>query len=233
MWTVSKTCAKLPAMKILDVPQSGSVAGVTASRNRYGQYHRTRAVPVNPNTAKQAVVRQRLSSNAAAWRSLTANQRSGWTSLGAQIVRADSLGQSYSLSGFQAFASVNGNNLAAGNAIVDDAPAVTSPTGLVSATITLTAAAMSIAYTATPLETGARLFVFASPQRSAGRVFEGDYRLIQVSAAAQASPLDVYTAYCARLGVPVVGSKIFFGLQIYLGGFLGSPFGVAQVVAGA
>jgi hypothetical protein len=33
------------------------------------------------------------------------------------------------------------------------------------------------------------LFLFASPQRSAGRNYESDYRLIKVSTAAQASPL--------------------------------------------
>lgn len=220
-------------MKILDVPQSGSVAGVTASRNRFGQYHRTRATPVNPNSVAQGVVRARMASNSADWRALTANQRAGWASLGSQMIRADSLGQSYTLSGFQAFCSVNGNKLSAGDAVVADAPAIVTPTGLVTATITLTDAAFSVAYTTTPLAAGVRLFIFASPQRSAGRAYEGDYRLIAVTAAAAASPHNLLSAYSARLGAPVEGQKVFLALQTYEGGFLGSPFSVAQVVAGA
>jgi len=221
----------LLGMKILDVPQSGSLAGVTSSRNRFGQYRRTRATPVNPNSNAQGTVRNRLAAQAIAWRALTDEQRAGWESLGSQLTRTDSLGQSYTLTGFQAYGSVNNNNVAAGNAVVAAAPAIAAPVGLLTATVTLTAAAFSVAHTATPLASGARLFVFASPQRSAGRSYEGDYRLIFVSAAAAASPANVYSAYCARLGVPVVGTRIFLSLQIYLAGFLGGPLSLSQVVA--
>jgi hypothetical protein len=218
-------------MKYLDVAQSGSWAGITASRNRFGQYFRARHAPVNPNTAIQMVVRARLSTNAAAWRALTDAQRAGWLSLGLQMLRTDSLGQQYDLNGFLAYCSVNNNRAAVGDAVVADAPAHTTPPQLTSATITLTAAAMQIAYTVTPLAAGNRLLAFISPQTSAGRKFNADYRLIQFTAAAAASPMNALAAYTARLGVPVVGNRIFFSLQIYNGGFIGAPFGVSQVVA--
>jgi hypothetical protein len=218
-------------VKFLDVPRSGSYQGITSSRNRFGQYVRTRATPVNPATTFQGTVRNRMALNAAAWRDLTDVQRAGWTSLGLQMTRTDSLGQTYTPTGFQAYCSVNNNNLAAGNAAVSDAPALTTPSGLLTATITLTSAAFSIAYTATPLAAGVRLFTFASPQRNAGRNFEADYRLIAVSAAAAASPADIFTAYSARLGTPVTGNKIFLSLQLYLTGFLSGPLLKAQVIA--
>lgn len=218
-------------MKILDVPQSGSLAGTTSSRNRFGQYRRTRAIPVNPSTSFQGSVRARMANNAAAYRALTDAQRSGWEALGVYMVRTDSLGQAYSLTGFMAYCSINNNNLAAGNVAVADAPALTTPDSLVTATITLTAAAMSIAYTVTPLAAGTRLFSFVSPQRSPGRSFEGDFRLVSVSAAAAASPADIFAAYVPRLGTPVVGSRIFFSLQLYKAGFLGAALLKSQVVA--
>jgi len=218
-------------MKILDVPQSGSLAGTTSSRNRFGQYRRTRAIPVNPNTTYQGAVRDRLALNSAAWRALTSTQRAGWATLGAAMARTDSLGQSYTLTGFAAYCSANNNNLAAGNAVVSDAPALTTPPGLTTATITLTAAAMSIAYTATPLSAGTRLFTYTSPCRSAGRTFESDMRLLAVSAAAAASPANVYATYIARFGVPVAGQCVFFSLSLYNGGFLSGPLAVRQVVA--
>jgi hypothetical protein len=218
-------------MKFLDVPRSGSYQGITSSRNRYGQYVRTRATPVNPNSTFQGTVRARMAGNAAAWRDLTGIQREGWASLGLSMTRTDSLGQTYDLTGFQAFCAVNNNNLAAGNSVVNDAPALVTPSAIVTSTITLTAAAFSIAYTPTPLDTGERLFAFTSPQRSAGRSFEADFRLVQVGGAAGASPLSIFTNYQARLGTPVVGNKIFLSLARYSGGFLSGPLMTSAIVA--
>lgn len=218
-------------MKILAAPQSGSYQGLTASRNRFGQYFRSRATPVQPRTVAQLNQRARMSTNAAGWRGLTDAQRAGWTDLGLSISRTDSLGSSYTLNGFMAYCSVNNNKLDAGDAVVPNAPSIVTPPDLTTATITLTAAAFSIAYTATPLAAGVRLFVWVSPQRSAGVNFNGDYRLLTVTAAAAASPAAIITAYTAKFGVPVVGNKIFTLLETYQGGFKGSPFTVAQVVA--
>jgi hypothetical protein len=218
-------------MKILDVPQSGSVAGTTSSRNRFGQYRRTRAIPVNPDSSAQAGVRARQSANAAAWRALTDLQRAGWDSLGLSFVRTDSLGQTYNLTGFMAFCSVNNVNLAAGDPTTADAPAYLTPDALTSVDITLAADTFSIAYTVTPLPTDARLAVFASPQRSSGRRYESDYRLIQVSAAAAASPADIFTAYSARLGTPVEDNRIFVSCVVYLGGFASAPIIQSAIVA--
>lgn len=217
-------------MKILDVPQSGSIGGVTSSRNRFGQYRRTRAIPVNPNTTNQGQIRTRFASLTAAWSALTAAQRVGWADLAAGITRTDALGQQYTMSGAQCHMSINMNNLDAGNAQVADAPAKVSPVALLTATITSTGGTLSYAYTATPLGAGARVFIYASPQRSAGRSFEGDLRLIHVSAAAAASPANILAAYTARFGAPVVGNKIFFSAQVYTGGFLSGPLLSSHVV---
>jgi hypothetical protein len=218
-------------MKMLDVPQSGSHDGMTSSRNRYGQYRRTRAIPVNPNSTQQGVVRARLALQAANWRTLTDAQRSGWRSLGLSMSRTDSLGQVYTLTGMQAFASVNSLKAAAGDALVTDAPALVTPEALLTLTPTLTAIAFSLAYTATPLAAATRAFIFVSPQRSAGRAYESDFRLLTVTAAAAASPANILAAYTAKFGVPVVGNRVFIKVQLYRGGFLGGPFDTSAVVA--
>lgn len=217
-------------MKHLDVPKSGSLDSQTYSRNRYGQYVRSRAIPVNPNSAAQGAVRSRFGDNSQAWRALTDAQRNGWWSLGGQIQRTDSLGQVYTLTGQQAYVFINNNRLAAGDAVLSDAPALISPTGLVTLAITTTGGTLSAAYTVTPLGAGQRLFVYASPQRSTGRNFEGDYRLIFQSAAAAASPANILAAYTGRFGAPVVGNKIFFSGVVYNGGFLSAPLNVTKVV---
>lgn len=220
-----------PYMKILDVPQSGSAAGTTSSRNRFGQYRRTRATPVNPNSTAQGVVRARMSANAAAWRALTDAQREGWGSLGGMISRTDSLGQTYTLNGFQAYCSVNNVKALGGDALVSDAPAYVTPSALLTATITLTSSSFSIAYTPTPMPAATRLAVYCSPQRSAGRSFEADLRFIQVTAAAAASPVNVLAAYTAKFGVPVTGNKIFISLVALAGGFESGPLLTSKVCA--
>lgn len=218
-------------MKILDVPRSGSYQGITSSRNRFGQYVRTRATPVNPASTAQGLVRARMSANAAAWRALTDAQREGWESLGAAMSRTDSLGQAYTLNGFMAYCSVNNNKALAGDASVSAAPALVTPSTILTATITLTAAAFSIAYTPTPMPAATRLVTYCSPQRSAGRNFEADFRYIAVSAAAAATPANVYAAYSAKFGVPVVGNRVFLSLHSYSGGFLSGPLLTSAIVA--
>jgi hypothetical protein len=218
-------------MKILDVPQSGSQAGTTSSRNRFGQYRRTRAIPVNPRTTQQGAVRARMAANAALWRTLTTGQRSAWSDLALSMNRSDSLGQTYDFTGFMAFVSVNNNNAAAGNAGVVVAPSLVTPPTILTAVVTLTAVAFGVAYTVTPLGTGNRLFTYVSPQRSQGRNFEGDFRLLAVSAAAAASPTDILAAYTAKFGVPIVGNRVFLSMRTYSLGFLSGPLTTSAVVA--
>jgi len=218
-------------MKVLKAPQSGSQAGTTAGRNRFGQYERTRAIPVNPRSSAQGIVRARMSANSSAWRALTGAQRAGWAGLGAQITRTDSLGQSYTQQGNQCYASINNNRLLCGLTPVADAPALTTPLAIITATVTLTAASLSIAYTLTPLAAATYLAVFASPQRSAGRSFEGDFRFVKLSTAAQASPLIALSEYTAKFGVPVLGNRIFFSLVTLTLGFESGALITSAVVA--
>lgn len=218
-------------MKILNYPSSGSYQGVTFSRNRNGQYVRNRAIPVNPSSTFQQAVRARFSNNAQNWRDLTSAQRAGWADLGGMISRNDTLGQAYTLTGFQAYLLVNNNKLAAGDVVVADAPIYLPPDPLATLTLTLTSGSFSVAYTVTPLAAGVRAFISASPMRSAGRTFEGDLRLLTVTAAAAASPANVLAAYTARFGVPVTGNRIFVSVQTYLGGFLAQPILTSAVIA--
>ncbi len=218
-------------MKILDVPRSGSYAGVTSSRNRNGQYVRTRATPVNPRSTAQVATRTRQTVNAAAWRALTANQRAGWSDLGLSMTRTDQLGQSYNLTGFQAYCSVNNVLANASSALVSDAPALTTPVGLLTMTLTLTNAAFSIAYTTTPLAAGVKAVIRVSPQVSAGRNFQADFRVLAVTAAAAASPYNAFAGYSAKFGVPITGNKIFVSVANTISGFESTSLVVGQIVA--
>jgi hypothetical protein len=146
------------------------------------------------------------------------------------MLRADPLGSSYSLTGFQAFCSINNNNVAAGNVRVTDAPLLTEPASLDTIVPTWTAATGSVAFTPTPLGAAERAFVFASPMRSAGRGFEADYRLILVTTAAGASPANIFATWTARFGTPIVGARIFVAIARYSLGFISPSLNTSSLV---
>lgn len=135
------------------------------------------------------------------------------------------------MTGAMCFVSCYANCAAAGVSTLSDAPALSTPSTPLTATITLTAAAFSIAYTPTPLGAGIKMFTYVSLQRSAGRAFENDFRLLQVSAAAAASPVNAFSAYQTRFGTPVVGNRIFIALRTFAVAFLSGPLITSAVVA--
>lgn len=200
-------------MKILDVPQSGSVAGVTSSRNRYGQYRRTRAIPVNPNTAYQQAIRSDFSTHSAAWRSLTGAQQAAWRTYAEAHPYTDGLGQPIILTGTQMFIAVNTRLTSAGGTAVVNPPQDPGPDPVATATLTATAVAtLSLAYTVTPIPAGHVMLVFASAPLSAGRTYSGPMKLIDVVAAAAASPAALGTDYVARWGNFIAGQRIYVRL---------------------
>lgn len=211
-------------MKVLTSPQSGSYAGVTASRNRNGQYLRTRAVPVQPRTTFQLQVRARLASNSARYRSLTDVQIAAWRSLGLLMLRTDSLGQQVNLTGAQANASVNQVLQAYGQATVDDAPLLTTPTACATVVLAADSAGPTMTVTTTSEPASGFIGIYASPPTTAGRNSIPDLRLIATAAVA-GSPYNILAAYTARFGTLVAGQKIGVAVRSMENGFesLGTP----------
>jgi hypothetical protein len=91
---------------------SGTMGGLTAARNRYGQYFRRRSNPVNPNTTFQQDVRSSFSSTSTAWASLTPAQRDAWDTyaINVPIVPAKG-GAPVTLTGNSMFLRLNGPRL--------------------------------------------------------------------------------------------------------------------------
>jgi len=87
---------------------SGSMGGCTASHNRAGMYFRNRVVPTNPNTTRQQNVRAYFTAAVNAWAStLTAAERADWETWAANVPFLDTLGQTFFLTGQQAFIRAN------------------------------------------------------------------------------------------------------------------------------
>lgn len=214
----------------LMVGQLSKKAGSTvAAHNRFGSYFRTRVIPTNPSTAKQTNFRTHLANFSQNYRALTSTQRTDWTTLGALMTRVDSLGNTYNLTGLQAFIGVNLNHYVIGGAQITTAPAYAPPVAPASIVVTAAAGtpALSIAYTATPVPAATSYVIQATAQVSAGRRFmpRSAYKYIAKISATTASPYDALAEYNATFGTLVAGYKIFFRILA-----IGSASGLASTV---
>lgn len=116
---------------------SGSVRGLTFSHNRGGQYIRGRTIPTNPGSVEQQAVRNVMSALTAAWKdTLTEEQRTAWTIWGDNSPRVNSLGDTFKMTGLQAYCANNAARLQAGLSRIDDAPATFGYTALTTPGIT-------------------------------------------------------------------------------------------------
>jgi hypothetical protein len=196
-------------MKILDIPQSGSVGNQTSSRNRSGQYRRARSLPTQPRTSAQVNARARLTSASAAWRGLTDAQRAAWNGFAQSFSVVNSLGQTINLTGAQCYVKVNTVLALTGSAAVTAPPALPTfgPTLATALTATAGTQALSVAST---LTTGSSTYmVYASPQMSAGVSYCGQFRYLANFTQATATKLDILSAYTAKFGALLAGKKIF------------------------
>jgi len=190
---------------------SGSVGGTTVSRNHYGLYARTRATPTNPNTDYQQNVRSLLSTYSSAWQGLTDAQRIAWATWAQGHPVVDSLGQSQILTPHTAYIQLNTRLALAEEAAIDVPPIGTAPNGLTTLVLSADqgAGTFDLTFTATPLAATERLWVRGALVASAGiNYVENLLKLLVVSAAAQASPLDIEAETIVRFGSLADGQKL-------------------------
>lgn len=194
---------------VLQDPKSGSQGNTTNSRGRSGQIQRQRSVPTNPNTAAQSAARSRLSTLSAGWRGLTDAQRANWNSFASSYTMTNPLGQSFHLTGHQAFIQINSVNLLNGDASLTVPPALPSFVAPTITTLTATAGTPALSMGGTSPATGTKLMFFVSQQKSAGVSYMNDFRYLATFTTATSSKFDITAAYVAKFGALIAGKKIF------------------------
>jgi hypothetical protein len=213
-------------MKVLTVPQSGSMAGTTASHNRAGQYLRNRRTPVNPvGTGRRGVIKAAFGGASSAWASLTVINQAGWTAYAAAHPITDSLGQSITLTGQQMFVSCATQLKNCGQAYPTLPPASSSVAGAGTPTLT---AVHSGAITLTPAGLGAstdfQLVAFAGPV-SGGVSFQKTFWQDTVVAGNSVVPIVATTSYTTQFGPIVAGQRVFYKVTpVNQYGVTGTPF---------
>jgi len=104
---------------------SGSIAGTTHARNRYGNYVRARTKPINPKTAQQTNVREAIALLSDRWaQTVTADQRTAWNLYASSVAMKNKLGETVFLSGYNHYIRSNAIIASRGPWIVDDGPVI-------------------------------------------------------------------------------------------------------------
>lgn len=155
----------------------GSLSGVTASKNRGGNYFRARKKPSVPNTPSQQAIKTALSSMAGVWSNvLTAAQQAGWTLYGQTNPVPNNLGQKIILSGMNTFQRVNIPLVAAAGltAIQDTSPGavpfIGAPTIGAASTVVHTGTTSIVLALSQAIALGDYIFIYLSRPVAIGKV---------------------------------------------------------------
>lgn len=199
---------------------SGSMAGLTASRNKGGMYMRARAVPVNPNTPAQQRVRNAMSQLTSNWSGLLTDvQRAAWATYAANTPIIDTLGNSINLSGNNMYIRGNSPRLQAGLTLISDGPADFGLPTFVPITVIAHAATQHIAVTYDNTDDwanqddGAMLVYASKPQAITINYFKGPFRLVGSIAGNSVTP-PTPPASLAATQAFTLGQKLFVRINV-------------------
>jgi len=187
------------------------IGGHVASKNRSGNYMRTKVTPVNPNTASQLNARSSLSTFAQGWRSLTEAQRAAWNAAVSQFSKTDIFGDIKNPTGLNLYVKINTTLALIGQAALTNPPV---PTGVLTTNIGGLAADVSDLEINLEMggavPAGTYMVVRATSPQSAGKsFFKSEFRNIQVFAPAEIALVNLEAPYTAKFGAfPQAGKKI-------------------------
>jgi len=191
----------------------GKIGGHVASKNRSGNYLRTKVTPVNPRTTFQQNVRNTFGSLSQAWRGLTEDQRASWNNAVAAYAKTDIFGDLRNPSGISLFQKLNNVIINIDQVMLRTAPAPEAVKFLQLNDAVVTAGIDTCSISINPVMIlGDVVIVKATPPLSAGKSFvKNAFRQISVLLDVNANPIDVSAAYIAKFGTGAVeGQKIVF-----------------------
>lgn len=207
------------------VQMSGSIAGTTHARNRFGNYARARTKPVNPKSSRQVGARVAMMFLAEQWREspMTDVIRTAWQTYANSVDWHNKLGEIVTLTGFNMFMRGNAARLRAGLTLVTAGP---TDLGLPAGDPLFQISACSAAAQTFTLtfddgfdwcsEDGAGIVLFqGEPQNPTRNFFAGPWRFNNCYPGAAGVPAFSPQANMPAHGFTLVeGQKIWWGAQI-------------------
>lgn len=199
---------------------SGSVGGLTFSHNKGGLYTRARAVPTNPNTPFQQVIRNATTFLTNAWVDiLTDADRASWQTYTDNVIMRNVLGAAIKLPALAHYVRSNVSRLQQGLPRVDSAPVIFNLGAFSTPTFTFAASGSILSVTfdvADPWvsEDDSAMLVYTSRQQNPTIVFfKGPYRLagaiLGEVASPPTSPADIVAPFPAT-----VGNSVFVRVRV-------------------
>lgn len=195
---------------------SGSIAGTTYSRNRYGAYTRNRTRPV-VSTSTAAINQKAIFGDISrSWQGLSAANKQAWKDWAAQNPVIDRLGVSQVLAPNVAYMKCAVTLQAFGVAPYDNPPNKPAPITIIPASVsaTTTPQALSITLSDTDLPDDIGLQIYGvAPGSSGVNYVENLMKLVSKVTAGTASPISILTGWTAQWGAITTGERII--LDVY------------------
>lgn len=191
----------------------GKTNGHVASKNRAGNYLRTKVTPVNPRTSSQLGIRNTLGELSKGWAALSQASRNAWNAAVSSFAKTDIFGDLRNPSGFNLYVKLNANLATIGNAPMGlpPTPELVPNIALSSATAVGSTAVINVAYT--PASNAVTVVLKATAPQSPGKSFvKSEFRIIGTFDGSVTSPFVATSAYAAKFGsiTGMTGKKIFF-----------------------
>ena len=190
----------------------GKLGGHVMSKNRSGNYIRTKVTPSNPKTAAQTAQRALLSQFSQGWKGLTQLQRNAWLSAVDGFQKTNIFGDNVKPSGNTLYTRLNINVAIAGGSALTLPPESVGVDALTSISGTASESSGDFDVTVGPATTPAdhALIIEATEQLSQGiSNANNKFRQIAVDPALVAGVVDLSTIYSDRFGTLIAGKKIF------------------------
>jgi len=216
---------------------SGSIGGTTYSHNRGGAYMRVRRIPTKSFTAYAMFVKATMASVSRLWAGLDANEQQAWRVWAQNNPITNRLGNQVTLAGHMAFMQLNNRLVQAGNGYIELPPVVPAPVPLTSfsAVADVSDNTCVLTFAASPIGANNKLWLEAAVVDGPGISYvENLFKLIDISAANQATGLDVKTELQARFGNMIADQVIHWRAAILdtATGLLSGPITAQTTVVG-
>ena len=192
----------------------GKLGGHVASKNRSGNYLRTKVTPTNPQTFDQQATRAVLGTLSSGWSGLTADQRSSFDAAVADWSSTNIFGDIKNPTGKNLYVSLNKYLLESGQAQISVAPSKTEMPyfGVTASLWDISLAEAGISSVNSP--GGFFVNISATAPQSAGTGFyKGKYRKLLTVDSADINTSNFYASYVAKFGAPLAGANISVKVQ--------------------
>ena len=212
------------AMKILDIPQSGSMGVTVTYQTRYGQIRRQRTIPRNPRTPLQMEWRTAFQGARSFWGTLSDEQFQAWEAAGQSRRIQSLLGRSGPISGYLVSVSVNARLAMLGLPMVTTPPPIpVFPSNPVTGLVVANNAGNVSVQLQLSGKPGRYVLVFGARPQNSGVTYVDHYPFLGVLPEEGGESVDINALYAARFGAPAVGKRVFIRTVQQMNGWQDHP----------